>query len=133
MFLGAYLGFEALLEAGWIDRLPKLLGAQAAGYAPIAAALHGESKPSGDDGIADGIQIRNPVQEDSILDAVAATDGDVIELPRTRSRRRSIDYTKRDSIPNRPAPSLPLHSKRTGIAASSVPKTRWSFRYPGAV
>lgn len=81
MFLGAYLGFEALLEAGWIDRLPKLLGAQAAGYAPIAAALHGESKPSGDDGIADGIQIRNPVQEDAILDAVAATDGDVIELP----------------------------------------------------
>jgi threonine synthase len=80
MFLGAYRGFRALRDAGWIDRIPKLLGAQAAGYAPIAAELHGKDAVVGDNTIADGIQIRRPVRKASILDAIAATDGDAIAL-----------------------------------------------------
>ncbi|MFQ3318368.1 MAG: threonine synthase [Natronomonas sp.] len=80
MFLGAYRGFHALREAGWIDSLPTLLGAQAAGYAPIAAELHGESAMAGDNTVADGIQIRDPIQKQQILDAIEATDGDAIAL-----------------------------------------------------
>ncbi len=78
LFLGAYRGFRALLEAGWIDRMPRLLGAQAAGYAPIAAELHGESSGSND--VADGIQIREPVRRDAILGAIDDTGGDAIAL-----------------------------------------------------
>jgi len=49
LFLGAYRGFRALAEAGWIDRVPRLLGAQAAGYAPIADGLNGAlGRPEGD-------------------------------------------------------------------------------------
>ncbi|WP_178915079.1 pyridoxal-phosphate dependent enzyme [Natronomonas gomsonensis] len=80
MFLGAYRGFRALRDAGWTDQVPKLLGAQAAGYAPIAAELHGEDAVVGDNTVADGIQIRQPVQKASILDAIEATDGDAIAL-----------------------------------------------------
>ena len=80
MFLGAYRGFEALLEAGWIDRVPRLLGAQAAGYAPIAEELYGGSVGDEDNDIADGIQIRDPVQREQILEAVDESDGDVIAL-----------------------------------------------------
>lgn len=79
MFLGAYLGFQALLDAGWIDRLPRLLGAQAAGYAPIASALH-DDVPTAKNDIADGIQIREPVQREAILDAIAESGGDAIAL-----------------------------------------------------
>jgi threonine synthase len=80
MFLGAYRGFRALREAGWIDRTPRLLGAQATGYAPIADALHGDA--DGDDNdVADGIQIREPVQREAILSAIEETDGDAIALP----------------------------------------------------
>ena len=85
LFLGAYRGFRALRDAGWIDRIPRLLGAQASGYAPIAEAVHGEDVDGGDGAgetneVADGIQIREPVQREAILEAVGATDGDVIAL-----------------------------------------------------
>ena len=79
MFLGAYRGFRALREAGWTDRVPKLLGAQAAGYAPIAETLHGDADGAND--VADGIQIREPVQRSAILDAIDETGGDAIALP----------------------------------------------------
>lgn len=78
LFLGAYRGFRALKEAGWTDRLPKLLGAQAAGYAPIAAERHGEVEGRND--VADGIQITRPARRDQILTAIDATDGDAIAL-----------------------------------------------------
>ena len=81
MYLGAYRGFVALRAAGWIDDLPRLLGAQAAGYAPIAAALHGDGGAVEDNDVADGIQIRDPVQRDAILEAVRETNGDVVALP----------------------------------------------------
>lgn len=80
LFLGAYRGFRALKDAGWTDRMPRLLGAQAAGYAPIADELHGDEAGAGDNAVADGIQIREPVRKDEILDAIAETDGDAIAL-----------------------------------------------------
>ena len=39
--LGAYRGFEALHDAGMIDDLPRIMVAQASGYAPIVDALDG--------------------------------------------------------------------------------------------
>lgn len=80
MFLGAYRGFASLLEAGWIDRMPALLGAQAAGYAPIAKALHGTEAATGDNEAADGIRIRDPVQADAILEAIGDSGGDAIAV-----------------------------------------------------
>lgn len=80
MFLGAYRGFKRLLDAGWIDRLPKLLGAQATGYAPIVSALHEETNGSEDNQIADGIKIREPVQKAAILEAIDASGGDAIAV-----------------------------------------------------
>jgi threonine synthase len=80
MFLGAYRGFKRLLDAGWIDRLPKLLGAQATGYAPIAGTLHDDTAASGNNEIADGIRIREPVQKTAILDAIEESGGDAIAV-----------------------------------------------------
>ena len=81
LFLGAYRGFRALREAGWIDEVPRLLGVQAAGYAPIVAERHGRAAAAGDNDVADGIRIREPVRQDQILAAIDATDGDAIALP----------------------------------------------------
>ena len=82
LFLGAYRGFSLLNEAGIVDGMPRLLGAQAAGYAPIVAALGGE--PTGDDGerttIADGVQVTEPARGTELLEAIEATDGDAIAL-----------------------------------------------------
>ena len=80
LFLGAYRGFRALDRLGWIDEIPRLLGAQAAGYAPIVAERHGRAAAAGDNEAADGIQIRDPVRKRQILDAIDATDGDAIAI-----------------------------------------------------
>ena len=82
LFLGAYRGFRALRDAGWIDDLPTLLGAQATGAAPIAGELHStetDGTPPANDA-ADGIQIRDPARRDQILAAIAETGGDAIAI-----------------------------------------------------
>ncbi|WP_336360608.1 pyridoxal-phosphate dependent enzyme [Haladaptatus sp. ZSTT2] len=78
LFLGAYRGFKALLEAGWTTEMPRLLGAQAAGFAPIADELHGPTDAKND--VADGIQIRDPARKDQLLAAIEATGGDAIAV-----------------------------------------------------
>jgi threonine synthase len=87
LFLGAYRGFAYAREAGWIAACPRLLGAQAAGYAPVADALHpdeaGEER-AGPNDVADGIRIREPARFDQILAAIDATDGDAIALGEAR-------------------------------------------------
>ncbi|QFU81588.1 pyridoxal-phosphate dependent enzyme [Natronorubrum aibiense] len=82
LFLGAYRGFTLLNEAGIVDGLPRLLGAQAAGYAPIVDALGGRTiaADDADTDIADGIQIAEPARKDEILAAIDETDGDAIAL-----------------------------------------------------
>ena len=78
LFLGAYRGFKALSEAGWIDTMPRLLGAQAAGYAPIASELN--AVPESVNEVADGVHIREPTRKRQLLDAIAETDGDAIAI-----------------------------------------------------
>ncbi|MDR5674464.1 threonine synthase [Halalkaliarchaeum sp. AArc-GB] len=91
LFLGAYLGFERLREAGWIDRLPRLLGAQAAGVAPVVRQRHGEAAAAPGDGehndAADGIQIADPAQLEWIREAIEETNGDAIAVSRSATER----------------------------------------------
>jgi threonine synthase len=75
MLLGAYRGFRALVEAGWTDRMPRLLAVQAAGYAPIAGHLGPETND-----LADGIRVREPVRREAVVDAIDATDGDAVAV-----------------------------------------------------
>lgn len=96
LFLGAYYGFSWLYEAGWTDRLPRLLGAQAAGVAPIVSAMHDETAAMPSDrknNAADGIQIAQPVQRDAIMEAIDRTNGDVIAITEaeTESARKRLD------------------------------------------
>ena len=82
LFLGAYRGFRALVEAGWTDAIPRLLAVQAAGYAPIA----GDTGESTND-LADGIQVREPVRREAVVSAIDATDGDAIPVSEADVRR----------------------------------------------
>jgi threonine synthase len=80
LFLGAYRGFRALAEAGWTDRMPRLLAAQAAGVAPLVETLHGGDGAADRNDVADGIQIAEPAREAEIREAVRTTDGDAIAV-----------------------------------------------------
>jgi len=59
--------------------MPRLLGAQAAGVAPMTERLHGDHSTGSNDA-ADGIQIVDPVESERILTAIDKTDGDVIAV-----------------------------------------------------
>lgn len=87
MFLGVARGFAAMERAGWIDRKPRLLGAQGAGYAPIVAAIGGDERSgAGRNELADGIQINEPVRREEIVEWVRSTDGDAIAVTERETR-----------------------------------------------
>lgn len=86
--LGAYRGFRALSDAGWTDRVPRLLGVQAAGVAPVVATLHGDDAAGSEpNDAADGIQIADPVRLDQLRPAIDDTDGDAIAVDREATER----------------------------------------------
>lgn len=81
LFLGAYRGFQALRDAGWTDSVPRMLGVQAAGVAPVADET--PSRPTDDatrNDVADGIQIRSPARRDQIVAAIENSGGDAIAV-----------------------------------------------------
>ncbi len=77
LFLGAYRGFEKLRDAGWTDEVPRLLGVQAEGVAPVVEEVHGPAAAGRND-VADGIQIREPARLDQLLGAIENSGGDAI-------------------------------------------------------
>ena len=83
LFLGAYRGFRALLDAGVIDRMPRLLGAQAAGCSPIVDRINpgaGIEESQKRHHVASGIQITSPVRSAELVAAIEETDGDAIAV-----------------------------------------------------
>ena len=79
LFLGFHRGFKALLEAGLITRLPRMIAVQSSGVDPIARAWENGSKEPArirpGRSIADGILVHEPVRGKQILAALYETDG----------------------------------------------------------
>ena len=79
LFLGCYRGFRSLLEAGLIERMPRMIALQSAGVDPIVRSwergerLHRRITPG--TSIADGILVAEPVRGAQILAAIYETDG----------------------------------------------------------
>jgi threonine synthase len=82
LFLGAYLGFEELKEAGMVKRIPKLVGVQTASCAPLYQAFRKgwrEIRPiEKKETIAEGIAIAEPVRGRQVLEAIRQTDGEIL-------------------------------------------------------
>lgn len=82
LLLGAYIGFKDMINAGLIDRVPRLIGVQAKACAPLFQAFHSDGRLDGSrleagpgDTMADGIAIASPARGEQILDAVRSTGG----------------------------------------------------------
>ncbi len=80
LLLGAYRGFSRLHEAGVVDGLPRLYAAQAAGYAPIVAAVGGEGGEGATNELADGIRIDDPARGPEMIEAIETTGGDAVAV-----------------------------------------------------
>ncbi|MGH2614893.1 MAG: threonine synthase [Thermomicrobiales bacterium] len=81
LLLGAYLGFRHLVAIGATDRLPNIIGVQAARVAPLHHAFEagrestsGSTIPEGQT-LAEEIRVRHPPRSRQILRAVRETEG----------------------------------------------------------
>ena len=79
LILGVIRGFEAMVMAGRIKKMPHLVGVQARACAPLwALAAYGRAGlqwVSEGQTLAEGIRVRYPVRGDAVIRAVEATGG----------------------------------------------------------
>ncbi len=79
---GVWKGFKDLYEAGFIDRLPRLISVQAEGCCPLNRAI-AENKawyPMEENTIADSIAVGVPRNPDKALSAIRESNGIVINV-----------------------------------------------------
>lgn len=84
LLLGLARGFEALLNAGQIRQHPRLIGIQAEACAPLVAvhrlgplALQWvRENPT----LAEGVRVRAPLRADKVLQAIAASGGELLAI-----------------------------------------------------
>ncbi|MDZ7673197.1 MAG: threonine synthase [Halanaerobiales bacterium] len=79
---GAYKGFYDLKQIGFTDKIPKLLGVQAKGCAPITKAFKtgNDLKVTEENTIADSIAVGSPRNYKKALNAVKKSNGDMINV-----------------------------------------------------
>jgi threonine synthase len=79
LLLGVWRGFEALIKAGMMQQMPKLVGVQAHSCAPLwALSAYGPAGlqwVSEGQTMAEGIRVRYPVRGDAVVRAVEASGG----------------------------------------------------------
>lgn len=84
LFIGLYRGFRALLDAGLIERLPRMVVAQAEACDPLARAwergLEQTPAVAPAASVADGIAVARPVHGAEILRALRETGGAALRV-----------------------------------------------------
>jgi threonine synthase len=77
-------GFQMLLTAGLIQKLPRLIGVQAVACAPLWVAYHqGRDdlwKVQEGETLAEGVRIRSPYRLDDLLEVVRASSGSFVRV-----------------------------------------------------
>lgn len=84
LFLGAYIGFKELKQAGMIKKIPKMVGVQSVSCAPLYQAFKGswrEIRPiKKKETVAEGIAIAEPVRGRQFLEVIRETGGEVLAV-----------------------------------------------------
>jgi threonine synthase len=84
LFIGLHRGFKALLAAGLIERLPRLVGVQALACAPIWAVRRygreGLALAAEGATVAEGIRVIRPMRGDTVLAAVTESGGELVAV-----------------------------------------------------
>jgi threonine synthase len=99
MALGLSNGFEYLRNAGVTDRLPRIVGVQAAACAPLVQASHGQLAEPGvvepRETEAEGIAISRPTRWRQVLRAVADSAGYFVQVSEEEIRESYVGWARR--------------------------------------
>lgn len=95
LLLGAHIGFCELVAQGALSSMPRLVGVQAAGCAPLGVAFsRGLPAPAPVEvlpTVAEGIAIARPARGAQVLEAVAATGGEIVTVDEARIEAAQAD------------------------------------------
>ncbi len=84
LFLGIWRGFEAMLKAGIITRMPVMVGVQVRACAPLWAVFAygaaGLQWVSEGETIAEGIRVSHPVRGDEVLKCLEQGGGEIVAV-----------------------------------------------------
>ena len=93
LLLGSFKGFRELRALGWIEKMPRLVGVQAASHAPVYARVTGK-RPESPNAftLAKGIAVREPVRLEQVAGAIEASGGTVVVVddPQIRIAQRDL-------------------------------------------
>jgi threonine synthase len=98
LLLGVWIGFNDLLTAGIIDKVPRIFGVQAKNCAPLYQAYLQNAKTlqnfKASPTLAEGIAIAEPVRAKQILRAVKDTGGALVAVTETEIKDALITMHK---------------------------------------
>jgi threonine synthase len=84
LVLGAWMGFRALMDVGAAGKLPRIIAAQAANCAPVAAAfrkrLDGVPGVVAQGTMAEGIACPRPVRGPQVMQALRGSGGEAVAV-----------------------------------------------------
>ncbi len=84
LLIGAYLGFQDLLQQGQIDQMPRLIAVQAANCAPLDEMwrldLSALPEVETSETLAEGIAIAAPARASQIIDVIRKSHGSVVTV-----------------------------------------------------
>ncbi len=82
LFLGAWRGFIELIDAGHVDRMPRLHAVQAANVMPIAAGFMGRAwaKEAMQPTMAGGISVAAPARGPQVVDVIRRANGAAVAV-----------------------------------------------------
>jgi threonine synthase len=99
LLLGLARGFDALKAAGAIERVPKMIAAQAAACAPLWAAHQGGGEALSwvqeGETRAEGIRILQPLRGDAVLRAIESSGGTIVAVDEPSIARGETELARR--------------------------------------
>lgn len=99
ILLGSFFGFKDLRQAGIIEKIPRLIGIQAANCAPLYLAWRDNVADipfiMKKETLAEGIAIAGPVRGKQILQAVKETSGEIMMVEEEEIKKALIDVYRR--------------------------------------
>jgi threonine synthase len=75
LLLGVGRGFQSLRRSGLIERLPLLIGVQAAACAPLWAEINGQPWNGSQPTLAEGVAVSQPLRAEAVLAVVKESGG----------------------------------------------------------
>jgi threonine synthase len=119
---GIWKGLQEMHALGFIPRLPKMLGVQAAGASPLVTAFH-EARdlvPTGAETIADSICVGHPRNWRKALRAVAESQGALVAVPDEAILEAMREAGRRAGLFGEPAGVAGLAGLRHAVAEGIV-------------